>query len=295
MCEEMGTLTKKRKRVGQLLISPTIVILLLIILVPLLFSLIVSFFQYTFFEPGFHSFVFFDNFISELNNKYFWNSLKVTLKFVFIVVPLEFIIGFSISYLLSRDIKFKGVYYTILTITMVMSPVAVGLIWRMLLHPDLGVVNYVLNLLGIPFINWFASPTMALWTIVLIDMWHQVSFMILILLSGLTSLPQDVYEAARIDGAGGLQTLFYVTIPLLKPVITIAVLIRTILAFKTYDLVYVLTRGGPGDSTEIISYYIYKVTFMGMDLSKASAISYLLLGVVIFLVVFLYMANTRRT
>jgi multiple sugar transport system permease protein len=103
-----------------------------------------------------------------------------------------------------------------------------------------------------------------------------------------------VYEAATIDGAGGLQALYYITIPLLKPVMIIALLIRTILAFKTYDLVYVLTRGGPGDSTEIISYYIYKVTFMGMDLSKASAISYILLSVVMVLVVLLYTANIHK-
>ncbi len=289
----MKTFAQQKRLTGRYLISPTIIVLVLIILVPLLFSFFVSFFHYTFIEPGFHTFIFFGNFISAFQDKYFWNTLRVTLTFALLVVPLEFLFGFITALLLSRDIKFKGLYYTILTIPMVMSPVAVGLIWKLLLHPDLGVVNYFLSRTGIPFINWFASSKMALWTIVFVDIWHQVSFMILILLAGLSSLPKDVYEAAIIDGASSWQSLVYITLPLLKPVITIALLIRTIFAFKTYDLIYIMTRGGPGVRTEIISYFIYKKTFMELDLSRASAISYVLLLIVMFLVVFLYMFIVR--
>ncbi len=290
----MKTFVQQKKLTGRYLISPTIIVLVLIILAPLLFSFLVSFFHYTFIEPGFHTFIFFGNFDSAFQDKYFWNTLRVTLTFVLLVVPLEFLLGFGISLLLNRDIKLKGLYYTILTIPMVMSPVAVGLIWKLLLHPDLGVVNYFLSSIGVPFINWFASSKMALWTIVFVDIWHQVSFMILILLAGLASLPKDVYEAAIIDGASSWQSLVYITLPLLKPVITIAILIRTIFAFKTYDLIYIMTRGGPGVSTEIISYYIYKKTFMELDLSRASAISYVLLLIVMFLVVFLYTFIVRE-
>ncbi len=278
----------QKRLTGRYLITPTVLILLFIILVPLLFSFMVSFYRYTFVDPGFHTFVSLKNYISAFNDKHFWNTLRVTIKFVMLVVPIEFVIGFSISLLLNRDIKLKGVYYAILTIPMVMSPVAVGLIWRMLLHPDLGVINYFLSRLGIPFINWLASARIALWTIVLVDIWHQVSFMILILLAGLMSLSKDVYEAANIDGANDLQVLFRITIPLMKPVISIALLIRTIFAFKTYDLIYIMTRGGPGIRTEIISYFIYKRTFMGMDLSQASAISYVLLVIVMIFVFLLY-------
>jgi len=289
-----GSFVQQKRRVGRYLISPCIIVLILIVLVPLLFSFIISFFNYTFVEPGFHTFISFNNYSATFQDKYFWNTLRVTLTFVALVVPLEFIVGFVISLLLSRDIKLKGLYYTILTIPMVMSPVAVGLIWKLLLHPDLGVINYVLSKIGIPYINWFASSKMAIWTIVLVDIWHQVSFMILILLAGLMSLPKDVFEAAIIDGASNVQTLFYITVPLLKPVISIALLIRAIFAFKTYDLIFVMTRGGPGISTEIISYFIYKRTFMGMDLSQASAISYVLLVIVMLLVFLLYSMLIRE-
>jgi len=291
----MKSYTQQKKLTGKYLISPAIIVLMLIILIPLIFSLVVSFFHYTFIEPGFHTFIFFGNFISAFKDKYFWNTLRVTLTFVILVVPLEFIIGFGISLLLNRDIKLKGLYYTILTIPMVISPVAVGLIWKLLLHPDLGVVNYFLGKMGIPFINWFASSKMALWTIIFVDIWQQVSFMILILLAGLISLPKDVYEAARIDGASDWQTLYHITIPLLKQVIAIALLMRAIFAFKTYDLIYIMTRGGPGISTEIISYFIYKRTFMGMDLSQASAISYILFFIVMLLVIFLYTIIVRES
>ncbi|MBD3306966.1 ABC transporter permease subunit [candidate division KSB3 bacterium] len=288
------TFAQQKKVTGRYLLTPTILVLIFIIFVPLLFSFVISFFHYTFIDPGFHTVVWFGNFIDAFQDKYFWNTLRVTLTFGALVVPLEFVIGFLISLLLSREIRFKGVYYTILTIPMVMSPVAVGLIWKLLLHPDLGVVNYFLSRLGVPFINWFASSDMALWTIVFVDIWHQVSFMILILLAGLSSLPKDAYEAAIIDGASSWQALLYITFPLMKPVITIAILIRTIFAFKTYDLIYIMTRGGPGVSTEIISYYIYKKTFMGMDLSQASAISYVLLVIVMLLVVLLYTFIVRE-
>lgn len=221
-------------------------------------------------------------------DQYFWNSLLVTLKFVVIVVSFEFVIGFAIALLLNREIKFKGIYYAILTIPMVMSPVAVGLIWKMLLHPELGVINWVLSLVGIPPVNWLGTTSGAIWTIVFVDIWHQVSFMILVLLAGLVSLPNEPFQAAKIDGANSLQILFKITIPLMRPVIATALLIRTIMAFRTYDLVYVMTKGGPGVSTDVLSYFIYKKTFMGLDLAQASAISWVLLVIVLLMVLVLF-------
>ena len=122
----------------------------------------------------------------------------------------------------------------------------------------------------------------------MVDIWHQISFMILILLAGLVSLPSDPYEAAEIDGANALQRFFYITLPLMKPVIVVALLLRTIFGFRTFDLVYILTRGGPGVSTDVISYFIYRRTFMGLNLAESSAASYILLIITMVVVVFLY-------
>jgi multiple sugar transport system permease protein len=120
-------------------------------------------------------------------------------------------------------------------------------------------------------------------TIVIVDIWHETSFIFLILLAGLTALPDELYEAAMIDGASSRQQFRFLTIPLMKPTILVAILIRMIAALKTYDLVYILTRGGPGVSTEVISYYIYRVAFVFLDMGKSSAMSFLLLGIIVIL------------
>ena len=282
------TYQRLKRRTGRRFIFPTVFVLLSIVAFPLVFSFVVSFFRYTFINPGLNEFVGLDNFRTAMKNEYFWNSLFITIKFVVIVVTAEFLLGYVIALLINREINFKFIFYFILTIPMVMSPVAVALIWKMLLHPDLGIVNYALQLIGLPTPNWFGDARMALISLVLVDIWHQVSFMVLMLLAGLTSLPKEPFESARIDGANALQTLVYITSPMLLPVISVAILMRTIIAFRTYDLVYVLTRGGPGISTDIISYYIYRTTFMGLDLSRATAISFVLLIVVMLIVVVLF-------
>ncbi|NLY56176.1 MAG: sugar ABC transporter permease [Firmicutes bacterium] len=281
-------LQKQEKLTGALFITPTLLCLIAVVLIPLVYSLVISFSDYSFLRPIISEFRGWENFRHAFEDQYFWNSLLVTLKFVVIVVSFEFLIGFAIALLLNREIRFKGVYYAILTIPMVMSPVAVGLIWKMLLHPELGVINWLLSLVGIPPVNWLGTTSGAIWTIVFVDIWHQVSFMILVLLAGLVSLPNEPFQAAKIDGANSLQILFKITIPLMRPVIATALLIRTIMAFRTYDLVYVMTKGGPGVSTDVLSYFIYKKTFMGLDLAQASAISWVLLVIVLLMVLALF-------
>jgi multiple sugar transport system permease protein len=184
--------------------------------------------------------------------------------------------------------RFKDVYYLILLMPLLINPVVVALIWRMFLHPELGIVNYLLGLIGIAKVNWLGDPVIAFWTVVLTDIWHQVSFMIVLLLAGLSALPKEPYEAARMDGASTLQSFIHVTLPLMRPVIIVTLLIRLIFAVKTFDLVYVMTRGGPGTATDLISYFIYRSAFFGLNSGQASAISVLLLVIVLALTAYLY-------
>jgi multiple sugar transport system permease protein len=164
----------------------------------------------------------------------------------------------------------------------------VGLIWRMFLHPTLGIVNYLLSLLGTQPVNWLGSTKVAIWTIILVDVWHQVSFMIVLLLAGLSALPREPYEAARVDGATPLQSFWHITLPLMWPVIIVALLIRLIFAVKTYDLVYIMTRGGPGVATDFISYFIYRTAFVSLNIGEASAMSAILLTFVLLLTAYLH-------
>jgi multiple sugar transport system permease protein len=283
-------LERRNKRVGLYFFLPAGVVIFGIIIYPLIISLITSFTAYSFIDPSYSVFMGFSNYLAIFYDIYFWNSIYVVSKFVAVVVTLEFLLGFTIALLLNRDIKFKGVFYTILSIPMVMAPVAVALIWRVFLHPELGVVNYFLSLVGIPPVNWLGSSQVAFWTVVMVDIWQQVSFMILVLLAGLVSLPKDVYEAAGIDGASTRQQFVHITLPLMKPVILVALLLRTIFGFRTFDLVYVLTRGGPGVTTDVTSYYIYRHTFMGLNIAESSAASYIFLLFNMIVVVFLYRA-----
>jgi multiple sugar transport system permease protein len=166
---------------------------------------------------------------------------------------------------------------------MLMPPITVGLIWRLLLHPELGIINYFLGLTGLPQPAWLGDPRLAMITVIIVDIWHETSFILLILLAGLTSLPDELYEAAMIDGASAPQQFRFLTVPLMMPTILVATLIRMIAALKTYDLIYILTRGGPGISTETISYYIYRVAFVFLDMGSSAAMSFILLILIVIL------------
>ena len=163
----------------------------------------------------------------------------------------------------------------------------------MFLHPQLGILNYLIGFIGIEPVNWLGDPQNAFITIIFVDIWHQVSFMIILLLAGLASIPEEPYEAARVDGANAFQQFRDITLPYMRPVIIITLLIRLIFALKTYDLIYIMTKGGPGDATDLISYYIYRSAFIGLDLGQAASMSVILLFIVCIIIypLFKYMSR----
>ncbi len=273
---------------GWAMTAPGLMSLTLVILFPLLFTIFTSGFDYTLLHRSYDTFVGFDNYRSAFEENYFLESLFVTLKFVVAVVIIEFLIGFTVALMLNAVVRFKDVYYLILLMPLLINPVVVALIWRMFLHPELGIVNYLLSVVHLPAVNWLGDVRIAFWTVILVDIWHQVSFMIILLLAGLSALPREPYEAARMDGASTLQAFVFITLPLMRPVIAVTLLIRLIFAVKTFDLIFIMTRGGPGTSTDLISYYIYRSAFFGLNIGQASAISVLLLVIVLILTGYLY-------
>jgi len=284
----ISDIDRRDRRFGWMLTAPGLTALMLVITFPLFFTVFVSGFDYTLMHRSFDTFVGLENYRSGIGENYFGEALWVTLKFVVCVVLLEFVIGFTVALMLNAVTRFKDAYYLILLMPLLINPVVVALIWRMFLHPELGIVNYLLGLIGIAKVNWLGDPVIAFWTVVLTDIWHQVSFMIVLLLAGLSALPKEPYEAARMDGASTLQSFIHVTLPLMRPVIIVTLLIRLIFAVKTFDLVYVMTRGGPGTATDLISYFIYRSAFFGLNIGQASAISVLLLVIVLALTAYLY-------
>ena len=282
------TIQKRDQLFGVFLTLPGLATLLIIILFPIIFTIITSFYDYTLLNPHHDSFVGLDNYQEVIEEDYIGDSVLITSQFVLSTVLIEFFIGFIIALSLNKVKRFKTVYYVILLAPLMINPVVVGLIWRMILHTELGIFNYLLKLLNINRVNWLGDNDTAFWTIIFVDIWHQVSFMTILLLAGLSALPREPYEAARMDGASSLRCLISITLPLMRPVITVAILLRLIFSIKTFDIIYIMTKGGPGISTDLVSYFIYRSAFFGLDIGRASALSVGLLIIVLFLTFFLY-------
>lgn len=279
---------RRDRRFGYALATPSLVVLFLIILFPVLSALFTSLHDYTLIAPNFDAFTGLENFRLALGDAEFRHSVWLTIRFVIGVVALEFVIGFAVALMLNKVERFKAVYYAILLCPLLMNPVIVGLIWRMFLHPNLGIVNYLLSTIGLGPVNWLGDTKIAIWTVILVDIWHQVSFMIVLLLAGLSSLPKEPYEAARIDGANAFQCFIHITLPMMRTVIVVTLLIRLIFAVKTYDLIYIMTRGGPGTATDFVSYFIYRTAFVSLNIGEASAMSIILLTAILGLTAYLY-------
>lgn len=282
------TIEAANRRFGWFMSAPSLALLFAVILFPVFWALFTSVHDYTLIAPNFDNFTGAANYVEAVNTPEFRHSLVLTTMFVAGVVAIEFVLGFIVALMLNRVERFKPIYYGILLCPLLMNPVIVGLIWRMFLHPSLGIVNYLLSVAGAEPVNWLGSTKVAIWTIIMVDIWHQVSFMIVLLLAGLSALPKEPYEAARVDGAGTIRAFLHITLPLMGPVIMVTLLIRLIFAVKTYDLVYIMTRGGPGTSTDFISYFIYRTAFVSLNIGEASAMSAILLSLILLLTGYLY-------
>ena len=274
---------------------PSLIALMMVLALPLVYSLVTSFFDTNLKYRGLGDFVGLQNYIEVLKDTYFLDSVKTTVIFTFFVVVIEFLVGLGIGLLLNNIRKARNFFFTIIIVPMMITPIAVGLIWRLLLHSDLGIVNHVLTQIGMVGRAWLADASIALKTVMFIDIWQNVPYMVLVILAGLVTLPTEPYEAAAIDGASRLQSFFTLTIPMMIPTFSVVLLLRTITALKTYDLIFVLTRGGPGTTTEVISYHIYQQAFRYLEIGKASAMSYLLLLMIVPVAFLFIRASRNRT
>jgi len=220
-----------------------------------------------------------------------WESIGRTFLYVFVSVSGEFVVGLGLALLVKG--KFKGVIRTMVIIPMLVAPIAVGIIWRLMYDPVFGIINQILAKIGIQGKNWLADPQIALWSVIIVEIWQWTPFIFLILLAGLESLPKECYEGAKIDGASSWQTFVYFTIPLMSPIIIVALFFRTMECFKAFDKIWILTGGGPSDVTEIISIYIYRVSFRHNLLGYGAFLALIMVG---FIVIYnlSYMGFLRR-
>jgi multiple sugar transport system permease protein len=253
------------------MLAPSLVLLVGVSVFPLLYSVQISFFSFRFGSP--YEFVGVENYIHLFRDSGFWNAFAVTAIFTFVAVTIEFLLGLGLALLVARDFHFKGLFRTVFMLPMVVTPVIVGITFRFIFTSDLGVVSYLTKLIFAKQFNFLSTPALALPAVIVTNIWEWTSFMFLVLLAGLQSLPAEPFEAARVDGASPWQIFRDFTLPLLRPVILIALLIRTMDAFTTFDSIFILTAGGPGTSTETLSLYIYNTAFQFSQIGYAAAMA----------------------
>jgi multiple sugar transport system permease protein len=223
-------------------------------------------------------FIGFDNYIRALSDSQFWNSVWITFIFTASTVALTLILSIFVGLLLSKEKRYLSYLRVVLIIPFAMSPALVGFSWRFMLNPDYGFFDKIIGFLIPPLADvvWLGSSTTAMIALVSVVIWIWLPFMSLMFISGLMGMPREVFEAAQIDGATRLQTLFHITLPMLKPIILIASILMTMFTLKAFDPVVTLTKGGPGDSTEVLNFFIYKTGFRFFDMGYSSALGYIL-------------------
>lgn len=260
-----------------LLIAPAMAIILVFALFPLAYALDVSFRLADLTRGGVKQFVGLENYRVVLQDQAFWSSTWQTLKFTFFAVSLQMVLGLAIAFLIHGATIGKGVIRSLMILPLATSAAVTGLFWRYLYDTQFGLINYFLSLVGLPEPNWLGDIDIAMWSVIFFDVWQWTPFVALIALAGLQSLPKEPFEAAELDGASAWRVLRVLTFPMLKPVLFLVLVLRTIDCMRLYDAVAVLTRGGPGTATETMTFYLYRtgLKLFRMDYASTMAIFFL--------------------
>jgi ABC-type sugar transport system permease subunit len=258
-----------------------------IIIFPLLYSVYISFFDFNIFTKH-PPFIGLKNYIDIFKSDYFWYSIGRTAYFTVISVGLELVLGFLVALLLNQEFKGRSLARTLLILPWALPTVVNGVLWTWIYDPNYGALNALLKSLGIisQYKNWLGTAFSAMNAVIVADVWKNTSFIAMVLLAAMQNIPKDYYEAAIIDGASRLKNVFYITLPLLRPAILVAVVIRTMEAFKVFDIIYIMTKGGPANGTQVISYYTYINSFQYSKYGYGAALSYIVSLVILIFALF---------
>ena len=261
--------------IRNLFIIPTIAFLIVFNIFPLIYSLGYSFTDFRASTNAPTNFVGLQNYRDLLNDDHVWNNFTVTAKYVLVSVGGQVLVGFGVAMLLNREIPFKGLITTLLLLPMMMSMVVVGLFWELLYSPSWGIVDYALRLEGF---DWLSNPSVALYAIAITDVWMWSPFVMLLCLAGLSAIPQRLYEAAAIDRASRWYTFRRITLPLVTPLLLIAIIFRTMEAIKTFDLAFIMSSQ---ETTELIAIKLYRLAFQEWQTGPSCALAYMVLIMVL--------------
>jgi multiple sugar transport system permease protein len=286
----------KEQALGYLLLLPALLVITFVALIPIAQTFWISLHKLNIKFATDKSFIGLQNYAELFQDHRFWSSLSNTLIFTFVTVFFELIIGIGFALVMNRTFRGRGLVRAAILVPWSIPTVVSALMWRFMYNDQLGIVNDILYRLGFidSYMTWLGKPFTAMVAVIVADIWKTAPFMALLLLAGLQTIHSSLYEAAKIDGANSWQIFWRVTLPLLKPTILVAVLFRTLDAFRVFDLVYVLTGGGPANSTEMISMYAYKTLTGHLDFGYGSTISIVIFVVVITIcVIFIKLLGTN--
>jgi len=264
------------KQRASLMVYPVILVLALIVIFPMIFSISVSVRAYDI-RIKEHPFIGLQNFISVLKNRDFFGAVSITGIMIVTELALELLLGMLVALSLMSLPSGRKVFQPLLLIPMMLMPVVIGYMGRLVFEVRSGPVNYFLNLLGMEGLKWHASAQLSLVTIIILKLWQWTPFVTAVFLAGLLSLPVEPYDSAQVDGASARQVFFLITVPMLRPVITLIVIMRALEILQTFDITYVLTLGGPGTSSMTMSLYTYLLGFRYWDVGQTAAAAWLLM------------------
>ncbi|MGH3665080.1 MAG: carbohydrate ABC transporter permease [Egibacteraceae bacterium] len=270
------------RHLAAVFITPAVIFVVVMMVVPVVFTVWMSLHNWGGGAVSTPRFIGLDNFVRVLTaDTRFWAALVRTFVFTALAVAVETVLGVAIAVLLNREFLGKGVLRTVFLFPMIATPVAIALVWRLMYEPNLGILNQLLTSVGLPPSEWVANASIVLPALALVDVWEWTPLITLITLAGLSALPNDPFEAAAIDGAGRWQTFRHITLPMLRPVIVVAVVFRLIDALKTFDIIYVVTQGGPGFASETLNLYVYAQSFDYQNLGYAASLLIVFFAVVV--------------
>jgi len=275
--------SRQQRRDRLIFLVPSMTVLAVLLVYPLAYSLGLSFYNYYLPVPR-TTFIGLDNFRFILADDAFWEALDVTARFTGAAVAIEVVLGIAVALLLDARIPCRRFVNTVVLLPMAITPAVAGLLMRWMFESNWGLVNYFLGLVGVRGPGWTGDPAWALWSIIFADVWQNTPFVILVVYAGLQSVPVEPLEAAMVDGASRAQTLAHVVFPFLRPLVLFVLIIRSMDAFRIFDQVFVMTGGGPGTTTQTITFYNYVMAFRQLRMGRASAlgvITLLILSLVI--------------
>jgi multiple sugar transport system permease protein len=273
-----------RSRFVAAMLIPSVIVLVGITLYPTIMNIYQSLFRYDLTHPKDREFVFLQNYGDILfHSPDFWHSAGITAYYVALVLVVELLLGFAIASILSNLTWGRGLVTTIIVLPMAAAPVAISFVWRFMFNPSFGILDHLLASVGLPKLSWLSDARLVIPALALVDVWQWTPFMILILTAGLMALPLEPFEAAMVDGASKWQSLIYLTLPMMRPFILVALLFRGIDAFKAFDYIFILTKGGPGNASETLNMLTFQTALQFMHIGYASAMAVLML---IFVTVF---------